>query len=251
MTRSTPPAVPVALALLLVGSASLSARVSDRLTRTLPLPAGHAIDVAVTIGTVRIEGEARSDVQIQIVRHAPDAAALSRVPIAIEARADRVEIRAEQPDGGTDPALRSDITLRVPVAATIDPVRVVEGRLDLARLTGRVGADVRRGSIDARGIEGTIRLETGIGDVSLEGARLVHGGLLRLRAFNGDVRLRLAERPRDARILALALNGTIRSDIPLATKDTWGPRWGETSLGRGEPVISIDVVTGRIDIESR
>ena len=59
-----------------------------------------------------------------------------------------------------------------------------------------------------------------------------------------------AERPTDARILALALNGPIASDIPLKTRDTWGPRWGEATLGKGEPVISIDVVTGSIEIKS-
>lgn len=73
---------------------------------------------------------------------------------------------------------------------------------------------------------------------------------LRLRAFNGDVRLTLAERPANARILALALNGHITSEIPLTMRDTWGPRWGEATLGRGEPVISIDVVTGTVDLRS-
>ncbi len=239
------------LALVLAGSGPLSVRVSERQTRTLALPAERALTIAITIGHVQIEGEVRQDVQLDVVRHAPDADRLSRLPFSVEESAGRVDVRAEQPDGGTDPALRTDVTLRVPSAAIIDPVRIVEGRLELARLTGRIGADIRRGSIEARAIEGTVRLETGIGDVSLDAARLVPGGLLRLRAFNGNVRLRLAERPSDARILALALNGTIRSDIPLATKDTWGPRWGEASLGRGEPVISIDVVTGRVEIRSR
>ena len=81
--------------------------------------------------------------------------------------------------------------------------------------------------------------------------RLTPQGLLRLRAFNGDVRLTLAEKPTDARILALALNGSIKSEIPLRMKDTWGPRWGEATLGNGEPVISIDVITGRIEIALR
>ena len=65
-----------------------------------------------------------------------------------------------------------------------------------------------------------------------------------MRAFNGDVRLTLDEVPTDARVMALALNGTISSDIPLTMKDTWGPRWGEATLGKGEPVVSIDVITG-------
>jgi DUF4097 and DUF4098 domain-containing protein YvlB len=79
--------------------------------------------------------------------------------------------------------------------------------------------------------------------------RLVPDGLLRLRTFNGDVRLTLAERPTDARVLALALNGSIESNLTLTMKDTWGPRWGEATLGKGEPVISIDVITGTIDIK--
>ena len=33
-------------------------------------------------------------------------------------------------------------------------------------------------------------------------------------------------------------------------KDTWGPRWGEATLGKGEPVISIDVITGTIEIKA-
>lgn len=104
--------------------------------------------------------------------------------------------------------------------------------------------------IEGRDLSGTLRLETGIGSVTLTATRLSANGLLRLRAFNGDVRLSLAERPADARILALALNGPIKSDIPLTTRDTWGPRWGEATLGKGEPVISIDVVTGSIEIKS-
>ena len=68
--------------------------------------------------------------------------------------------------------------------------------------------------------------------------------MLRLRAFNGDVRLTLVERPADARVTTLGPNGTIASDIPLTMKDTWRPRWGEATLGKGEPVIGIDVVTG-------
>ena len=111
-------------------------------------------------------------------------------------------------------------------------------------------AAVRRGPINGSNVSGSLRLETEIGNVVLSNARLSRDGLLRLRTFNGDVRLSLAERPPDARILALALNGTIKSEIPLASKDTWGPRWGEATLGKGEPVISLDVVTGTIEIRS-
>jgi len=86
--------------------------------------------------------------------------------------------------------------------------------------------------------------------VTLNNTRLSEDGLLRLRAFNGDVKLTLAERPTDARIMALAMNGQVRSDIPLTRRNTWGPRWGETTLGKGAPVISLDVVTGVVELKS-
>ena len=223
---------------------------TDRQTRTLPLPPSRSISLDITIGEVRIEGSSRTDAMIEIVRHAPDAAGLTRVPVSIDEIESEIRIRGGQADGGTDPALRTDITLRVPHDAVLRSVRILEGRLTLAELTGAVTADLRRGSITASGVGGVIRLETGIGNVIVEQARLSDGGLLRLRAFNGDVRLTLAELPANARIMALALNGSISSEIPLHTKDTWGPRWGEATLGNGEPVISIDVITGKIEIKA-
>ena len=145
--------------------------------------------------------------------------------------------RLVQTENTTDPAIRADVTVRLPRAAAVDHVQVLEGRIAITGFSGRISADIRRGPIDGKDVSGTVRLETGIGSVTLTGARLSANGLLRLRAFNGDVRLSLAERPTDARILALALNGPITSDIPLTKRDTWGPRWGEATLGKGEPVI--------------
>lgn len=224
---------------------------TDRQTRTLPLPAGRAIVIAITVGQVRIEGGDRTDVLIEIVRHAPGAEGLARIPVHVEESEREVAIRGVQADQGTNPDLRTDLTLRVPRDAIVRSVSILEGSLTLAHLGGEIGADIRRGSIDAEDLQGTVRLETGIGDITATRVRLSPGGLLRLRAFNGDVRLTLAGAPADARIMALALNGTIASEIPLRTRETWGPRWGEATLGAGEPVISIDVITGRIEITVR
>ncbi len=229
---------------------SAEADATDRQAQTVSLPAGKTLAIEITIGVVRIEGSDRADAEIIIERRAPNAAQLERVPLTIDDTAARVIVRALQTENTTDPAIRADVTVRVPRAAAVDHVQVMEGRIAITGFSGRISADIRRGPIDGKDLSGTLRLETGIGSVTLTGARLSANGLLRLRAFNGDVRLSLAERPIDARILALALNGPIKSDIPLTTRDTWGPRWGEATLGKGEPVISIDVVTGTIEIKS-
>jgi len=236
---------------LVLLSPCLVSAATDRLARTLPLPPGRAISVEITVGEVQIEGVPGSDAVIEVVRHAPDATALDRIPIQIDESESEIRIRALQVENSTDPALRTDITLKVPETAVVRSVQILEGRLSLSGLRGSITADVRRGPIEAVKVEGEVRLETGIGNVIANQVRLTPQGLLRLRAFNGDVRLTLAEKPLDARILALALNGSIKSEIPLRMKDTWGPRWGEATLGKGEPVISIDVITGRIEIAVR
>jgi hypothetical protein len=243
--RST---VVLLLSLMLAAPARAAA---DRQTRTFPWTNTRALVLELTVGEVRILGGDRSDVELAVQRTAPTQEALEQIPIAVEDTPERVTVRVVQDDGGTDPELRSDVVLRVPRAAIIERVRVLEGKLAVEQFRGALTADVRRGPIEGTDVAGSLRLETGIGGITLKSARLIAGGLLRLRAFNGDVRLQMPGPPADARVLALALNGTIQSDIAMTTRDTWGPRWGEASLGKGEPVISIDVVTGKIEIKTR
>jgi hypothetical protein len=77
---------------------------------------------------------------------------------------------------------------------------------------------------------------------------LTPGGMMRLRVFNGPLRVRFATSPSNGRILAVTYNGRLTSDIPLTMKDKFGPRFGETTLGTGDPVMSADVVKGDIVI---
>lgn len=222
---------------------------TERQSWTVALPPARALGVSITVGDLRIQGESRGDALIEVHRSAPTTSGLGRIPITIEESATEVRVAGVQLEGGTDPAYRTDVSLRVPRDSVLRPLRVMEGRLSVTTFGGDIEADVRRGPIEASDVHGTIRFETGIGAIVVNHASLSPGGLLRLRAFNGDVHLTLAARPSDARIMALALNGTIRSEIPLNTKDSWGPRWGEATLGAGEPVISLDVVNGRIEIK--
>jgi hypothetical protein len=215
----------------------------------LPLPnarnsPGASISVESTVGDVEIRGWDKRDLAIEI-----DA------PAALEPRVDEaptmVRISAVQPGGAMDRSVRTRIVIRTPADATFEAVRLLDGRLTLEALSGAVNADVRQGSIEATRVGGRLRLETGFGDVNVKSATLDAAGLLRLRAFNGTVRLTFARTPADARILALTFNGKIQSDIPLARKEAFGPRFGEATLGKGEPVVSIDVITGDIIITSR
>jgi len=236
--------------MVLVTALLTFAEVTDRQTRVIALPDGRPLVIEVTIGNVRIEGWDKSDVEITVERRVPAAPQFERLPLSIAEVPPGVVVRAVQTNHTTDPAFRADVTVRVPRSAIIERLVVLEGRISIEGFSGTINGTIRRGPIDARDIAGTMRLETEIGAVTVTNATLSPNGLMRLRTFNGDVKLTLAQRPRDARILALALNGSIKSDIPLFLKESWGPRWGEATLGKGEPLISVDVVTGTVEIKS-
>jgi hypothetical protein len=236
-------------ALLVAGAIAAPADVVDRVTRTVSIAPGTAIRVDATIADLTVTGSNRADLAVEILRRAPSAAALARFPVAIEEETGLLQIRAVQADAGRDPGLRAEVTIAAPAASVFQAIRVFEGRVKLANLTGACDVDLRRGAIEGTALAGRIRLEAGIGSVDVNQPELTLDGMLRLRVFNGPLRVRFARAPANARILALTLNGTIASDIPLAMKDKFGPRFGETTIGSGEPVVSMDVVKGNISIK--
>ncbi len=68
----------------------------------------------------------------------------------------KVSIRALQTDNTTDPALRADVTVRVPRNAVIDRVQVLEGRIAIEGFSGSLTADIRRGPIDGKDTVGNV-----------------------------------------------------------------------------------------------
>ena len=226
-----------------LGFATNASEAGPTFSRTITLPPGTPISIDSTVGDVDIRGWDKPELTIDI-----DA------PAGVEPRVDEgpgaIRISAIQPGGAMDRTVRTRIAIRAPGNATFEAVRLLDGRLTVDGLSGSITADVRQGGIGASRVGGRVRLETGFGDVTVESATLDPAGLLRLRAFNGNVRLTFARPPADARILALTFNGRIQSEIPLARREAFGPRFGEATLGKGEPVVSIDVITGDIVIAS-
>jgi hypothetical protein len=224
-----------------------AAEATDRVARTLVL-GGRSIRIEATIGDLTIVGSNRSDVAIEIVRRAPSSTDLDTFPALIEETTDAIRVTALQASDGRDARLRSDIVIRAPASARFQAVRLFEGRVRLSGLTAACDVDVRRGPIEATALAGRIRLESSLGSIDVRDSALTPGGMMRLRVFNGPLRVRFARVPPNARILAVTYNGTLTSDIPLTMKDKFGPRFGETTLGSGDPVMSLDVVKGDIAI---
>ncbi len=242
-------------ALLLCALISLSSPLSagiqqtDRTSRMLAISSTTPLTLRATVGDITVIGRNQPGVTVEITRHAPTPGQLTSIAIAVETGKGHASVSALQPAGDTDAARRGSILVHVPFNQVFGQVELFEGTISLTNLRGGVSAHVEHGSIEAVSLAGRIRLETGIGDVRLHDAELTDG--IRLRAFNGNVTLGFPSRPLDARILALSMDGAIQSDLPLTLKTAFGPRFGELTLGRGSPVVSIDVVHGNIRIGSR
>jgi len=238
-----------ALAAATALAVSARAEVLDRVSRTLPLAPGVPVYIDATIADLTIVGADRPDMAVDVVRRAPTSADFAKFPPSVEAAGDAVRIGVLQAADGKDAALKAEITISAPAAAVFQAIRVFEGKVKLTNLRTAVDVDLRRGPIDATGLAGRIRLEAGIGSVDVKQAELTAGGMMRLRVFNGPVRVRFPRTPANGRILAVTFNGALTSDIPLTFKDKFGPRFGETTLGSGDPVLSIDDVKGDISIK--
>jgi hypothetical protein len=240
------------LVLFAVVVSLLSAEATDRVSRTFSLAPGTPIRIDATIANLTITGSNRPDVQVEIVRRAPTAADLAKYPVVVDEGSNGLHVSVVQggsgDEAGRDANLKTEITIAAPSTAIFQAVRVFEGRVRLTNLRHAVDVDLRRGAVDATNLAGRIRLESGIGSVDVKDSELTRGGMMRLRVFNGPLRVRFARAPASARILAVTFRGTITSDIPLTKKDRFGPRFGETTIGDGDPVMSMDVVNGDITL---
>lgn len=240
----------VVTGIALLGSAASHTAGAEPVRSSIVDLAGRPISIEVTVGQLTIEGWSQPGVQVDVVPEGRGAGVAGTLDIAVEDGEDAVTIRAVQPNQGRDPERRARVSVKVPATATIRRAAVFEGRLVISGIRGQVQASIERGPLVARGLAGIVRLETQSGDLSLEGAELIPGGLLRLRTFNGSISLGLAVRPANARILALTLNGAITSTLPLTERAGFGPRFREGVLGSGEPLISLDAVRGDLAISA-
>jgi hypothetical protein len=235
-------------ALASAATAPALAAVSDRLSRVVPIAAGTPIRIDATIADLTITGSPRSELRVEVERRVPTRDDLAKLPVTIETGSDGVHVAVVQEHDARHADARAVIGLTVPSDAILQSVRVFEGSVRLTNLKGVCDVELRRGVIDGDRLAGRVRLESGLGGIELRDSELTPGGVLRLRVFNGPLRVRFARPPANGRILAVTLNGAITSEIPLTMKDRFGPRFGESTIGSGDPVLSADVVKGDISL---
>lgn len=247
----------VCLALLLnvavAHGSNESSAVTEEFHQTYPLSANGRIELANINGAVHIKAWDQNQVKVDAVKRADDAEGLKRMEIRVDAHADAVSIEtrySQENDNWNrhgEHFSEVEYTLTVPRNARLDEIKLINGELDVAGVTGEVRASCINGKLTADGLAGDARLSTINGPLEANfGA--VKTTRIELNSVNGPVRLTL---PSDAKaqIEATTVHGEIGNDFGLHINNhrfVGHDLRGE--LGGGGVEIRLSNVNGTIDV---
>jgi len=244
--RSNRPLATVALAMLIALPASAS--VSQEFHRTVPLSADGRVSLNNINGDVEITGWPKNEVQIDAVKTAPDQQRLDDMRIEVNGSGNSVDIVTKYPEGHTNNNPGSvHYTLHVPQNARIDKINLVNGSLEIQKVSGEVNANLVNGRVNASDLAGTADLATVNGTVEANYSSLDNVREIKLSSVNGTVNLLLPQSP-NANVEAQNVNGGISTDFPLAVKGHFIGKSMSGTLGSGGVQIELNNVNGSIHI---
>jgi DUF4097 and DUF4098 domain-containing protein YvlB len=226
--------------------------VTEEFHQSYPLAANGRVELENINGAVHITAWDKNEVKVDAVKRAHDEEQLKRAEIRVDARNDSISIEThyqhEDDDWGShhNPA-SVEYTLMVPRNARLDEIKLINGALDIADVTGEVRASCINGKLMARGLAGETRLSTINSKLDAEFSKL-GGQSIELSSVNGGVDLTI---PSDAKasIEANTVHGGIDNDFGLHTNNhRWVGHDLRGELAGGGTRIELRNVNGRIDI---
>ncbi|HZP22503.1 MAG TPA: DUF4097 family beta strand repeat-containing protein [Terriglobales bacterium] len=243
--RMTLIALPAAFALL--ATLPAFANVTQEFHRTVPLSADGSVALSNINGDVEITGWSRNEVQIDAVKSAPDQQRLDSMQIEVNAGSNSVDIETKYPNHTNNNPGSVHYTLHVPQGARIDKVNLVNGSLDVQKLTGEVNASLVNGKLRASDLVGTADLATVNGALEADYTSLNNVREITLKSVNGSIDLRLPQSP-NAEVSANSVNGGISTDFPLTVKGHFVGKSMSGTLGSGGIKVELENVNGSIHI---
>jgi len=197
----------------------------------------------------------RNEVKVDAIKSASTKERLDEARIEIDAGRDYVSIRTKYRD--RDQTWNDDnwhnnppsveYTVTVPLGAHLDEIKLINGSLDVAGVSGEVRASCINGKLEAKDLSGRAQLSTINGRLD---ARFSHlsGSALELNSVNGSVKLTI---PSDAKaeIEANTVSGDIENDFGLhVNRHRYVGRDMRGELAGGGARIKLENVNGRIEI---
>src|SRR3982074_1152517 len=197
------------------------AAVREEFHQAYPLTPDGRVELDNINGPVHISTWDRNQVKVDAIKSASTKERLDEARIEIDAGKDYVSIRTKYRDRdetwdddnwhNNPPSV--EYTLAVPRGAHLDEIKLINGSLDVAGVTGEVRASCINGKLEAKELSGPAQLSTINGRLD---ARFSHlsGSALELNSVNGSVKVTIPAEAQ-AEIEANTVSGDIENDFGL------------------------------------
>ena len=219
-------AAAAALCLALPQSARAEQKETERVDRTVQIPAGGHLRLKNFSGHVTITGSNRGDMAVHAVRHA-SRDRLDHIKLDIQETGSGVTIEANRRDSDwnerNDNVVQTDFDIEVPADINVD-VDVFSSDVVVKDVRGRQNVHTFSGDVDLSGGEKDIKAET----------------------FSGEITLKLTQNV-GATVDFDSFSGSIRTDVPLTYRSS-GRRHVTADIGGGGNDYSLKTFSGDVRI---
>lgn len=227
---------------------------TDEFHQTYSITANGRIELDNINGDVHISSWDQNQVKVDAVKYADSKERLDEAKIEIEARSDSLSIRTRYPDhnqswnwGSHNNPASVEYTLTVPRGGRLDEIKLINGQLDIAGVSGEVHASCINGRLEAHNLAGRAHLGTINGRLEARFDQLA-GSSVELSSVNGSVDLTIPSDSK-AEIEASTVSGGINNDFGLhVNHHNFVGHELRGELGSGGTRIKLENVNGRIEI---
>ena len=227
---------------------------SEEFHQTYALTADGRVELDNINGPVYISSWDRNEVKVDAVKSADTKERLDEAKIEIDSGKDYLSIRTKYPEhdqnwnwGSHNNPASVEYTLTVPRTARLDEIKLINGSLDIAGVSGEVNASCINGRLEAHNLAGRARLSTINGHLDARFDQLA-GHSVELNSVNGSVDLTIPS-DSNAEVEATTVSGGINNDFGLHVNHhrfVGHDLRGE--LGSGGTHIRLSNVNGRVEV---
>ena len=243
------------LAIALVASGNLSAKVTKEESYSFPLNDGGRLSVSNVNGSVTVTGGSGDTVEIIAIKKADNQKTLDGIEVEITHTADSIVIETDLPNsdswyswGGNGGSVTYEIM--VPAATNLDSVETVNGDVEVSGVSGEVEAESVNGDLDLSDLASNASFSTVNGSIEASFSRLEGQQKVKAETVNGRVTIRVPKNA-DVDVSADTLNGSINArDFGLETDKGFVGSDLNGSIGSGSARLNVDTVNGSIKIRS-
>jgi len=245
-----------ALLILALGAHASEHRgaLTEEFHQTYPLTADGRVELDNINGPVHITSWDRNEVKVDAIKSADTKERLDEAKIEIDSHASSLSIRTRYPEhdnswnwGSHNNPASVEYTLTVPRAARLDEIKLINGSLDIAGVSGEVKASCINGRLEAHNLAGRAHLSTINGRLDARFDQLA-GHSVELNSVNGSVDLTIPS-DSNAEVEATTVSGSINNDFGLHVNHhrfVGHDLRGE--LGTGGTQIRLSNVNGRVEV---